>query len=98
MAFPCPSTRPIVTRRLASMQLLCAVTTMTCMNAPAPVKSSPLGLTVLALLHHRPLHPYGIQQLLRQWGKEHVVNVGQRAGLDRTVERLQTGGPITTRH
>ncbi|MFF2812038.1 PadR family transcriptional regulator [Streptomyces sp. NPDC058000] len=64
----------------------------------APVKSSPLGLTVLVLLHHRPLHPYGIQQLLKQWGKEQVVNVGQRAGLYRTIERLQTGGLITVRH
>ncbi|MFK0294314.1 PadR family transcriptional regulator [Streptomyces sp. NPDC090442] len=64
----------------------------------APVKSSPLGLTVLVLLHHRPLHPYGIQQLLKQWGKEQVVNVGQRAGLYRTIERLQAGGLITVRH
>lgn len=78
------------------MQLVCAMTTMTCMTAP--VKSSPLGLTVLVLLHHRPLHPYGIQQLLKQWGKELVVNVGQRAGLYRTIERLQTGGLIAVRH
>ncbi|MFE7115929.1 PadR family transcriptional regulator [Streptomyces sp. NPDC057654] len=63
----------------------------------APVKSSPLGLTVLALLHYRPLHPYGIQQLLKQWGKEQVVNVGQRAGLYRTIERLQAGGLIAVR-
>ncbi|KOG77869.1 PadR family transcriptional regulator [Streptomyces varsoviensis] len=63
----------------------------------APVKSSPLGLTVLVLLHHRPLHPYGIQQLLKQWGKEQVVNVGQRAGLYRTIERLQAGGLIAVR-
>ncbi|MGW1789416.1 PadR family transcriptional regulator [Streptomyces tubercidicus] len=63
----------------------------------ASVKSSPLGLTVLTLLHHRPLHPYGIQRLLKQWGKEQVVNVGQRAGLYRTIERLQAGGLITVR-
>ncbi|MFG2830809.1 PadR family transcriptional regulator [Streptomyces sp. NPDC048434] len=63
----------------------------------ASVKSSPLGLTVLTLLHHRPLHPYGIQRLLKQWGKEQVVNVGQRAGLYRTIERLQAGGLIAVR-
>ncbi|MFJ4530178.1 PadR family transcriptional regulator [Streptomyces nigrescens] len=63
----------------------------------ATVKSSPLGLTVLVLLHHRPLHPYGIQQLLKRWGKVHVVNVGQRAGLYRTIERLQAGGLIAVR-
>ena len=32
-------------------------------------RSSPLGLTVLALLHYQPLHPYGIQRLIKQWGK-----------------------------
>ncbi|MEU8780308.1 PadR family transcriptional regulator [Streptomyces sp. NPDC048637] len=63
----------------------------------ATVKSSPLGLTVLALLHYRPLHPYGIQQLLKRWGKVHVVNVGQRAGLYRTIERLQAGRLIAVR-
>jgi DNA-binding PadR family transcriptional regulator len=63
----------------------------------APVKSSPLGLTVLALLHYRPLHPYGLQQLIKQWGKDQVVNVGQRAGLYRTIERLHAGGLIAVR-
>ncbi|GGU73450.1 PadR family transcriptional regulator [Streptomyces albospinus] len=63
----------------------------------APVKSSPLALTVLALLHYRPLHPYGLQQLIKQWGKEQVVNVGQRAGLYRTIERLLVGGLIAVR-
>ncbi|QHC22675.1 PadR family transcriptional regulator [Streptomyces sp. GS7] len=63
----------------------------------APVKSSPLALTVLALLHYRPLHPYGLQQLIKQWGKERVVNVGQRAGLYRTIERLLAGGLIAVR-
>ena len=42
------------------------------------VRSSPLALTVLGLLHTRPLHPYGIQRLIKQWGKDQVVNVGQR--------------------
>ena len=42
------------------------------------VRSSPLALTVLGMLHTRPLHPYGIQRLIKQWGKDQVVNVGQR--------------------
>ena len=77
------------------MQLVSLLDTMPGMTAT--VKSSPLGLTVLALLHYRPLHPYGIQQLLKRWGKVHVVNVGQRAGLYRTIERLQAGGLIAVR-
>lgn len=62
-----------------------------------PVRSSPLGLTVLSLLHYQPLHPYGIQRLIKRWGKEQVVNVGQRASLYRTIERLLAGGLIRVR-
>src|SRR5215510_9544434 len=51
-------------------------------------RGSPLALTVLALLHYRPLHPYGVQRLIQQWGKDQVVNVGQRASLYRTIDRL----------
>ena len=61
------------------------------------VRSSPLALTVLALLHYKPLHPYGVQRLIRQWGKDQVVNVSQRAGLYRTIERLLAGGLIAVR-
>ncbi|MET7285315.1 PadR family transcriptional regulator [Streptomyces sp. NPDC005573] len=64
----------------------------------SPVRSSPLALTVLSLLHQEPLHPYGIQRLIRQWGKDQVVNVGQRAGLYRTIERLRAAGLIAVRH
>jgi DNA-binding PadR family transcriptional regulator len=60
-------------------------------------RSSPLALTVLALLHYKPLHPYGIQRLLKEWGKDQVVNVGQRAGLYRTMDRLLTAGLIAVR-
>ncbi|MCZ0983023.1 PadR family transcriptional regulator [Streptomyces diastatochromogenes] len=64
------------------------------MTASAP-RSSPLALTVLALLHYKPLHPYGIQRLVKDWGKEQVVNVRQRASLYRTIERLHGDGLIT---
>jgi DNA-binding PadR family transcriptional regulator len=60
-------------------------------------RSSPLALTVLALLHYKPLHPYGVQRLLKEWGKDQVVNVGQRAGLYRTMERLLDAGLIAVR-
>lgn len=65
-------------------------------NDPS-MKSSPLALTVLALLNYEPLHPYGVQRLLKQWGKDQVVNVGQRAGLYRTIERLLAAGLIEVR-
>ncbi|MEU2332792.1 PadR family transcriptional regulator [Streptomyces sp. NPDC013172] len=62
-----------------------------------PPRSSPLALTVLALLHFQPLHPYGIQRLIKQWGKDEVVNVGQRASLYRTIDRLLATGLVTVR-
>ncbi|MFJ6838269.1 PadR family transcriptional regulator [Streptomyces sp. NPDC091209] len=64
---------------------------------PSAPRSSPLALTVLALLHYKPLHPYGIQRLVKDWGKEQVVNVKQRASLYRTIERLNGDGLIAVR-
>ena len=61
------------------------------------MRSSPLALTVLSLLHMRPLHPYGIQRLIKQWGKDQVVNVSQRASLYRTIDRLLAAGLIAVR-
>ncbi|WP_330328399.1 PadR family transcriptional regulator [Streptomyces sp. NBC_00536] len=66
------------------------------MTSSAP-RSSPLALTVLALLHYKPLHPYGVQRLIKDWGKEQVVNVSQRASLYRTIERLGAAGLIAVR-
>src|SRR5215469_4442348 len=60
-------------------------------------RSSPLALAVLSLLHAAPLHPYGIQRLLKQWGKDHVINVGQRANLYKTIRRLDQAGLISVR-
>ena len=66
------------------------------MSTPS-LRSTPLALTVLALLHFQPLHPYGIQRLIKQWGKDQVVNVGQRASLYRTIERLLAADLIAVR-
>ena len=58
---------------------------------------SPLALTVLGLLEYRPAHPYRIQQVIREWGKDRVINVGQRASLYRVIERLLAAGLIQVR-
>ncbi len=63
---------------------------------PLP-RSSPLALTVLSLLQYKPLHPYGVQRLIKEWGKDQVVNVGQRASLYRTIDRLLAAGLIAVR-
>ncbi|HUB40336.1 MAG TPA: PadR family transcriptional regulator [Streptosporangiaceae bacterium] len=61
------------------------------------VRSSPLALAVLSLLHAAPLHPYAIQRLLKEWGKDKVINVGQRANLYKTIRRLLQAGLIAVR-
>jgi DNA-binding PadR family transcriptional regulator len=60
-------------------------------------RPSPLGLAVLAMLVPGPLHPYGIQRLIKHWGKDEVVNVEQRANLYKTIKRLHEAGLITVR-
>ncbi len=62
-----------------------------------PLRPSPLALAVLGLLVAGPLHPYGIQRLLKQWGKDDVINVGQRANLYKTIRRLHDAGLIAVR-
>jgi DNA-binding PadR family transcriptional regulator len=63
---------------------------------PAP-RPSPSGLTVLCLLGAGPLHPYGMQRLIKSWGKDDVVNIGQRANLYKTIKRLHEAGLIAVR-
>src|SRR5215469_16478360 len=62
------------------------------------VRPAPLALAVLSLLHAAALHPYAMQRLLREWGKDGVVNVGQRANLYKTIRRLLQAGLIAVRH
>jgi DNA-binding PadR family transcriptional regulator len=63
----------------------------------ATFRRSPLALAILGLLENGPMHPYGIQRLIKQWGKDQVVNVGQRASLYRVIDRLEAAGLITAK-
>jgi DNA-binding PadR family transcriptional regulator len=56
------------------------------------VRRSTLALAVLSLLAEAPMHPYRMQQLIRQRGKDSVVNVGQRASLYKAIDRLEKAG------
>jgi len=58
------------------------------------MRSSPLALTVLGILMYEPQHVYGLQRLVKDWGKHLVVNVGQRTSLYRTIERLAADGLV----
>lgn len=58
---------------------------------------SPLALAVLALLVEAPMHPYMMQRLIKERGKDRVIYVGQRATLYKTIERLHRDGLIAIR-
>ncbi len=60
-------------------------------------RPSPLAVAVLSMLVPGPLHPYGIQRLIKHWDKDKVVNVGQRANLYKTIRRLHEAGLIAVR-
>jgi DNA-binding PadR family transcriptional regulator len=60
----------------------------------ASPRRSPLALAVLALLYEEPMHPYEMQRLIRERGKDEVINVRQRASLYQTIERLLRDGLI----
>ena len=64
---------------------------------PTAFRRSPLALAILGLLEDGPLHPYGMQQLIKQWGKDQVINVGQRASLYKMITRLAEADLITIR-
>ncbi len=64
------------------------------MPANAAPRPSPLALTVLFMLGGEPLHPYEMQRRMKHWGKEQVVNLGQRANLYKTIDRLRQAGLI----
>lgn len=63
----------------------------------AESRPSPMGLAVLAMLVPGPLHPYGIQRMMKHWGKDNVINLEQRANLYKTIKRLHEAGLIVVR-
>jgi len=63
----------------------------------SPTRRSPLALALLALLIESPMHPYRMQRLIKQRGKADVINVGQRASLYKTIDRLRRDGLVRVR-
>lgn len=55
---------------------------------------SPLALVVLAFLAEAPMHAYRMHELIKQRGKDSVVNVGQRNSVYQTIARLLRAGLI----
>lgn len=55
---------------------------------------SPLALVVLALLYEAPMHPYRMNQMIKERGKDNVVNVAQRSSVQQVVHRLARDGLV----
>jgi DNA-binding PadR family transcriptional regulator len=53
-----------------------------------------MGLAALAMLCEAPMHPYRMQRLIKERGKDEVIDVRQRAGLYQTIARLEREGLI----
>jgi DNA-binding PadR family transcriptional regulator len=64
------------------------------MKKPNKTQRSPLALAILALLTEEPMHPYRMQQLIKERGKDEVINVRQRTSIYQTIDRLLRDGLI----
>jgi DNA-binding PadR family transcriptional regulator len=58
---------------------------------------SPLWMVVLSLVCEEPMHPYRMQVLIKQRGKDLVANVAQRNSVYQTIDALHRAGLITVR-
>ncbi len=58
---------------------------------------STLALAILATLYEAPVHPYRMQQLIKERGKDKVINVQRRGSLYQTINQLQRAGLIRVR-
>jgi DNA-binding PadR family transcriptional regulator len=55
---------------------------------------SPLALVLLGLLTEEPMHAYRMRHLIRQRGKDSVVNVARSNSVYQTIDRLRRSGLI----
>lgn len=61
------------------------------MTSPEPRRST-LGMVLLALLMEAPMHPYRMQQMIKERGQDQLVNVAQRNSVYQALERLVRDG------
>jgi DNA-binding PadR family transcriptional regulator len=55
-------------------------------------RRSTLALVLLALLVESPMHPYRMQQVIKERGQDQLVNVAQRNSVYQALERLVRDG------
>src|SRR5262245_38757715 len=66
------------------------------MSVPSRPKS-PLRLVVLSLVWEEPMHPYRMQVLIKERGKDRIANVAQRNSVYQTIDALKRAGLIAVR-
>ncbi|AEV88296.1 PadR family transcriptional regulator [Actinoplanes sp. SE50] len=52
------------------------------------MKRSPTAMLLLALLSEAPMHPYRMQQVIKERGQDQLVNVAQRNSVYQALDRL----------
>ncbi|GAA0509097.1 PadR family transcriptional regulator [Paractinoplanes deccanensis] len=60
--------------------------------ASSEPRRSTLGMVLLALLYEAPMHPYRMQQMIKERGQDQLVNVAQRNSVYQSLERLVRDG------
>jgi DNA-binding PadR family transcriptional regulator len=60
-------------------------------------RRSTLALVLLALLAEEPMHPYRMQQMIKQRGKDRIANVAARNSVYQTIDRLLRAELIAVR-
>lgn len=60
-------------------------------------QQSPLAMMLLAMLAEAPMHAYQLQQLIKQRGKDTVVNVARSNSVYQVIDRLLASGSIGVR-
>ncbi|BAL92386.1 putative PadR-like family transcriptional regulator [Actinoplanes missouriensis 431] len=58
------------------------------------MKRSPLAMVLLALLVEAPMHPYRMQQMIKERGQDQLVNVAQRNSVYQALDRLVRDGLV----
>ena len=55
----------------------------------AEPRRSTLAMVLLALLLEAPMHPYRMQQMIKERGQDQLVNVAQRNSVYQALDRLE---------
>jgi DNA-binding PadR family transcriptional regulator len=59
---------------------------------PTEPRRSTLAMVLLALLLEAPMHPYRMQQMIKERGQDQLVNVAQRNSVYQALDRLVRDG------